>query len=155
MNYAAVFHWCVTVMIYLAPVHFPGGLMGPTKSMAHLSNSCSVTCGFKGISSLRDGFLVLWQTSQFLQNSFASLWTIGHHSPTVKTFCAISLPATPTCASSRILLRSCSKTYMHSISSGPNLYNYPAISVKSAACTTSCFFCCVMYDSGFVLVVKK
>ena len=62
---------------------------------------------------------------------------------------------TPTCASSRILLHSCSKTYLRSISSNPNLYNCPAISVKSVACTTSCFFYCIVYDSGAIPVVKK
>jgi hypothetical protein len=46
----------VAVIIYLAHVHFPGGFIGPTKSMAHFSNSCKVICGANGISSLRDGF---------------------------------------------------------------------------------------------------
>jgi hypothetical protein len=79
-------------MVYLAPVHFPGGLIGPTKSIAHFSNACSVICGFKGISSLSDGFPILWQTSLLLQNSFASLWTIGHHSPNVNTFYTVPFP---------------------------------------------------------------
>jgi hypothetical protein len=48
----------VTVIMYLDPVHFPIGFIGPTKSMAHFSNSCSVSCGAKGISSLLDGFLL-------------------------------------------------------------------------------------------------
>jgi hypothetical protein len=56
----------VAVMIYLAPVRFPGGFIGPTKSMAHFSNACRVNCGANGISSLRDGFLNLWHTSQDL-----------------------------------------------------------------------------------------
>ena len=84
--------YSVIVIIYLARVRFPGGLIGPTKSIAHLSNACNVICGFKGISFLHDGFPVLWQTSQLLQNSFASLWTVGHHSPVVRTFCTVSFP---------------------------------------------------------------
>jgi hypothetical protein len=42
----------VTVIMYLAPVIFVGGLIGPTKSIAHLSNAYNVTCGRNGISSL-------------------------------------------------------------------------------------------------------
>ena len=61
----------------------------------------------------------------------------------------------PACTSSRILLRLCCKTYMHNISFGPNLYKCLVISVKSATRTTSCFFCCVVYESGDVPVVKK
>jgi hypothetical protein len=34
-------------------------LIGPTKSMAHLSNVCSVTYGFNDISSLLDDFPTL------------------------------------------------------------------------------------------------
>jgi hypothetical protein len=49
----------VGVIIYLAPVRLPGGLIGPTKSMAHFSNTCNVYCGAKGISSLREGFPTL------------------------------------------------------------------------------------------------
>jgi hypothetical protein len=56
----------VAVMIYLAPVCFPGGFIGPTKSMAHFSNACRVICGANGISSLHDGFPTLWHTSQAL-----------------------------------------------------------------------------------------
>jgi hypothetical protein len=47
--------YSVAVMMYLAPVHFLGGFMGPMKSMAHFSNACRVNClnglasGFKGI----------------------------------------------------------------------------------------------------------
>jgi hypothetical protein len=32
----------VTVMMYLSLVCFPSELIGPTKSMAHLSNACKV-----------------------------------------------------------------------------------------------------------------
>jgi hypothetical protein len=56
----------VTIMMYLAPVCLPGGFIGPTKSMDHLSNACRVSCGAKGISSLLDGFPTLWHTSQAL-----------------------------------------------------------------------------------------
>jgi hypothetical protein len=56
----------VAVMMYLALVRFPGGFIGPTKSMAHFSNACKVRCGAKGISSLLDGFPTLWHTLQAL-----------------------------------------------------------------------------------------
>jgi hypothetical protein len=49
----------VVVMMYLAPDLLVGGLIGPMKSMAHLSKTCNVTCGFNGISSLLEGFLTL------------------------------------------------------------------------------------------------
>jgi hypothetical protein len=51
--------YSVAVIMYLAPVLLVGGLMGPTKSIAHLSNSCNVTCGRSGISSLRLGLPTL------------------------------------------------------------------------------------------------
>jgi hypothetical protein len=47
------------VKMYLAPMHLPGELIGPTKSMAHFLNTCSVNYGAKGISSLREGFPTL------------------------------------------------------------------------------------------------
>jgi hypothetical protein len=47
------------VMIYLAPDLFVGVLIGPTKSISHLSNICKVTCGIRGISSLLLGFPTL------------------------------------------------------------------------------------------------
>jgi hypothetical protein len=56
----------VTVMMYLAPVHFPDGFMGPTKSMAHFSNAFRVICGANGISSRLDVFPTLWHTSKAL-----------------------------------------------------------------------------------------
>jgi hypothetical protein len=56
----------VAVMLYLAPVHFLGGFIGPTKSIAHFSNAYKVSCGAKGISSLLEGFPTLWHTSQAL-----------------------------------------------------------------------------------------
>jgi hypothetical protein len=49
----------VAVIIYLALVHFPGGSIGPMKSMAHFSNACRVICSASGISSLLDGFPTL------------------------------------------------------------------------------------------------
>jgi len=51
--------YSIMVMMYLAPVLLDGGLMGPTKSIAHLSNACNVTCGHSGISSLLLGFPTL------------------------------------------------------------------------------------------------
>ena len=39
----------VPVMMYLAPVRFPGGLIGPMKSIADLSNAHSVIYGRSGI----------------------------------------------------------------------------------------------------------
>jgi hypothetical protein len=59
--------YCVVVIMYLALVRFPGGFIGPIKSMAHFSNSCRVSCGDNGISSLLDGFPTLWHTSQALE----------------------------------------------------------------------------------------
>jgi hypothetical protein len=53
----------VAVMMYLAPVRFRGGFIGPTKSMAHFSNSCKVSWGSNGFSSLLEGFQTLWHTS--------------------------------------------------------------------------------------------
>jgi hypothetical protein len=35
--------YSVAVMMYLAPVHFLGGFIGPTKSMAHFSKVCKVS----------------------------------------------------------------------------------------------------------------
>jgi hypothetical protein len=56
----------IIVIMYLAPVHFLGGFIGPTKSMAHLSNAYRVSCGANDISSLLDGFPTLWHTLQAL-----------------------------------------------------------------------------------------
>ena len=70
---AYLVRYSVPVMIYLAPVHFPGGLIGPAKSIAHLSNARNVICGRSGISSLHEGFPTLWQISQHLQKSLVSL----------------------------------------------------------------------------------
>jgi hypothetical protein len=53
----------VAVMMYLDLVCFPGGLIGPMKSMAHFSNDCKFICGAKGISSLLEGFPTLFHTS--------------------------------------------------------------------------------------------
>jgi hypothetical protein len=57
----------VAVIMYLTPVRFLGGFIGPTKSMAHFSNACRVSYGANGISSLLDGFPTLWHTSQTLE----------------------------------------------------------------------------------------
>ena len=69
---AHLVRYSVPVMMYLTPVRFPGGLIGPTKYIAHLSNSRSVIYGRNVISSLREGFPTLWQISQHLQNSLVS-----------------------------------------------------------------------------------
>jgi hypothetical protein len=42
--------YLVGVMMKLAPDVLACGLMGPTKSIALLSNACNITCGFNGIS---------------------------------------------------------------------------------------------------------
>ena len=78
--------YSIPVMMYLAPVHFPGGLIGPTKSIAHFSNAHNVICGHSGISSLREGFPTLWQISQHLQNSLVSLCKVRHHNPAAGIF---------------------------------------------------------------------
>ena len=70
---AHLMRYYVPVMMYLALVHFPGGLIGPTKTIAHLSNAHSVIYGYSGISSLHEGFPTLWQILQHLQNSLVSL----------------------------------------------------------------------------------
>jgi hypothetical protein len=49
----------VAMIRYLARDLLVGGLIGPTKSIACLSNACSITYGCKGISSLMDGFPTL------------------------------------------------------------------------------------------------
>jgi hypothetical protein len=66
LSSAHLVKYYVAVIMYLAPVHFPGGFIGPTKSMAHFSNACKVSYDAKGISSLLDGFPTLWHTSQAL-----------------------------------------------------------------------------------------
>jgi hypothetical protein len=55
LNGAASVHivkYLVTIMIYLAPDLLVSGLIGPTKSIAHFSNTYKVTCILRGISSL-------------------------------------------------------------------------------------------------------
>jgi hypothetical protein len=64
---AHLVNYFVAMMMYLSPVHFPGGFIGPTKSMAHFSNACRVSCGANGISSLLEGFPTLWHKSQALE----------------------------------------------------------------------------------------
>jgi hypothetical protein len=51
--------YSVVVIMYLAPVIFAGGLIGPTESISILSNACNVTCGHNGISSLLLGLPTL------------------------------------------------------------------------------------------------
>jgi hypothetical protein len=57
----------VVVIMYLSPTCFPGGFIGTTNSMAHLSNARKVSCGANGISSLQEGFPTLWHTLQALE----------------------------------------------------------------------------------------
>ena len=56
---AHLVRYSVTMIMYLAPVLFVGGLIGPTKSIAHFLNACNVTYGHNGISSLLLGFPTL------------------------------------------------------------------------------------------------
>jgi hypothetical protein len=51
--------YSVMVMMYLGLVLLDGGLNGPTKSIAHLSNACNVTCSHNDISSLLLGLPTL------------------------------------------------------------------------------------------------
>jgi hypothetical protein len=51
--------YSIVVIMYLAPMCFPGGFIGPTKSMAHFTNACRVSCGANDILSLLDGFPTL------------------------------------------------------------------------------------------------
>jgi hypothetical protein len=57
--FAHLVKYYVTMMMYLAPDILVGGLMGPMKTTTHLSNTCKVTLGISGISSLLDGFPTL------------------------------------------------------------------------------------------------
>jgi hypothetical protein len=49
----------VVVIISMAPDLLASVLIGPTKHISHLSNTCKLTCGLSGISSLLDGFPTL------------------------------------------------------------------------------------------------
>ena len=60
---AHLVRYYVPMMMYLAPDHFLGGLIGPKKSISHLSNARSVIYGRSSISSLCEGFPTLWQIS--------------------------------------------------------------------------------------------
>jgi hypothetical protein len=90
---AHLVRYYVAVIIYLAPVRFLGGFIGPTKSMAHFSNACKVICGANGISYFQDGFTTCWHTSHALSYSLASLCNVGHQRPARRTFCAVVFPA--------------------------------------------------------------
>jgi hypothetical protein len=57
-----LFKYYVTMIMYLVPVCFLGGFIGPMKSMSHFSNSCKVSRGSNDISSLLYGFPTLWHT---------------------------------------------------------------------------------------------
>ena len=152
--------YSVPVMMYLALVRLLGGLIGPTKSIAHLSNARSVIYGCSGISSLRKGFPTLWQISQHLQNFLVFLYKVGDHNPAARIFWAVGFPTkwppmAPKCASLIMASFSCGITHLRKTSSGPNLYNYPAIRVKSAALTTNCLFWFLVNSSGSLPVVRK
>jgi hypothetical protein len=56
---AYLVRYSIVVIIYLAPVHFLGGLIRPMKSMVHFSNACRVICSASGILSPLDGFPIL------------------------------------------------------------------------------------------------
>ena len=123
--------------MYLAPI-FPWGLIGPTKSIAHFLKGCNVICGFKGISSLRDGLPVRWHTSHALQYAFESWWRVGHHNLAHRIFYVVSLPE-----------------YHCNISSVPILNRCPTMTVKSATFTTNSFFCLIEYPFGAIHAVRK
>jgi hypothetical protein len=59
VSFAHFVGYYVTVMIYLSLDLFVGGLIVPTKSISHLSNTCNITCGLRGISSLLLGLPTL------------------------------------------------------------------------------------------------
>jgi hypothetical protein len=59
VNSSHLVRYYVTTMMQLSLDHFVGGLIGPTKCMAHLSNTFKVTCGLRGISSLLLGLPTL------------------------------------------------------------------------------------------------
>jgi hypothetical protein len=50
-------------MMYMAHDLFDGGLIIPKNSISHLSKYFNVTCGTTGISSLLQGFPILWKIS--------------------------------------------------------------------------------------------
>jgi hypothetical protein len=54
------------VMMYLSPVLLVGGLIGPKKSISHLSNAYNFTCGRRGISSLFLGLPTLSSLCEWL-----------------------------------------------------------------------------------------
>jgi hypothetical protein len=59
--------YSIAIIMYLDPIRFPGGFIGPTKSISHFSNDYRARCGANGISSLLDGFPTLCHTSQALK----------------------------------------------------------------------------------------
>ena len=59
LDLAHLVKYPVTVIMYLALVHFPSGFIGTTKSIDYFSSSCRVSCGANGISSLLYGFPTL------------------------------------------------------------------------------------------------
>jgi hypothetical protein len=59
VDFAHLVRYLVVMIMYLTPVLLAGGLIGPTKSFSHFSNSCNVTFGHSGISSLLLGLPTL------------------------------------------------------------------------------------------------
>jgi hypothetical protein len=43
MTFAHLVRYSIAMIMYLDPILFDGGLIGPTKSISHLSNSCNDT----------------------------------------------------------------------------------------------------------------
>jgi hypothetical protein len=43
LDFSHLVKYSVAVIMYLTPMHFLGGLIGPTKSMDHFSNACKVS----------------------------------------------------------------------------------------------------------------
>jgi hypothetical protein len=64
LSSAHLVKYYVAVTMYLAPVCFPSGFIGPMKLMSHFTNACRVIFGDKCISYFLDGFPTLWHTSQ-------------------------------------------------------------------------------------------
>jgi hypothetical protein len=90
---AHIVRYYFAVIIYLAPMCFPGGFIGPTKSMAHFSNACRVIFGANGFTSRRDGFPNQWPASHALVYSLASLCNVGHQRLARRTFYVVYFPA--------------------------------------------------------------
>lgn len=91
---AHLVRYSIIVMMYMAWVWRTNGLIGPMKSIFHFSNIYKACTNCSGSLSWWDDFQTLWHTSHPLAYSLSSLYTIGHHIPTYKTFCAMDFPPT-------------------------------------------------------------